>query len=283
MTPSLQRVVAAALEARYKLEVTETHARDSGIQVARSAAESGSEMVIAFGGDGLVNEVVNGMAGSDSLLAVIPGGTMNVFARNLGIPRDPLEAADRVLNMEAHQTRRIVLASANERLFTFACGCGFDAEAAAHVEDHRRTKRRFGEPYFYAAALTVFLRRYFARDPFLLVEGDFGRYDAVMAVGMNQSTYAYLAGRPIALGSEVQPADGLDAFILRKLRYAHLPAYITGALGVGSFGPEAAMKPAGGGFSVSSSSPFAVHVDGEPLDPADFMEMRASAGSVSVL
>src|SRR5207237_481444 len=88
---------------------TETHARDAGVEVARRAAGSGAELLIAFGGDGLVNEVVNGMAGSDATLAIIPGGTMNVFARNLGLPTNPTQAADHILRI-AGDTEEVVLA-----------------------------------------------------------------------------------------------------------------------------------------------------------------------------
>src|SRR2546421_11965215 len=83
VTPSLQHLMATALEARFKLGVTETHARDAGVEVARRAAGSGAELLIAFGGDGLVNEVVNGMAGGGAPPAVIPPGPTNGLAPQL--------------------------------------------------------------------------------------------------------------------------------------------------------------------------------------------------------
>src|SRR5260370_26835575 len=86
VTPSLQHLMATALEARFKLGVTETHARDAGVEVARRAVGSGAELLIAFGGDGLVNEVVNGMAGSDAPLGILPRGTLNIFPPAPGLP-----------------------------------------------------------------------------------------------------------------------------------------------------------------------------------------------------
>src|SRR4029077_6571495 len=142
VTASLQHLMATALEARFRLEVTETHARDAGVDVARRAVDDGAELLIAFGGDGLVNEGVNGMAGSDATLAIIPGGTMNVFARNLGIPTNPADAADHILRIAGDTApRRMSLVLTNDRSCPFACGCGFDAEAAARVESHRSAKR----------------------------------------------------------------------------------------------------------------------------------------------
>src|SRR5260370_70884 len=89
VTPSLQHLMATALEARFELGVTETHARDAGVEVARRAVDSGAELLIAFGGDGLVNEVVNGMAGSGATPPSIPRRPMNVFAPTLRVPPHP--------------------------------------------------------------------------------------------------------------------------------------------------------------------------------------------------
>src|SRR5687767_14779167 len=89
-----REVVISALKARFDIEGFSTTGRGSGIDVARKAAEEGAPLVIAFGGDGHVNEVANGVAGTDTTMAIVPGGTMNVFARSLGIGTDPMEAVN---------------------------------------------------------------------------------------------------------------------------------------------------------------------------------------------
>lgn len=283
-TPAMRRVVRAALEARFKLDVTETAARDAGIQVAREAAEAGNDFLIAFGGDGLVNEVVNGMAGSDAILAIIPGGTMNVFARNLGLPNDALEAADRILACAGRaEPQSVRLASADGRLFTFACGCGFDAEAAARVEARKEVKRRVGEPYFYAAAFATFLRSYLGRPPFLRCEGEFGVEEAVMAIASNGGPYAYLGGRPVRLGRRAPGAAGLDLFLLRRLQPWRVPTYAVGAFVSGRFGPGAVRVTSVERFTVAGREPFFIHVDGEPLERTSRVEVRPDAATLRVL
>jgi diacylglycerol kinase family enzyme len=283
VTPALSHVVRAALEAKYKLDTTQTHARDAGVDVARDAVASGAEVIVAFGGDGLINEVVNGIAGTGAALAIIPGGTMNVFARNLGIPNDPLEATDRLLHLpEGASARLVKVGLANDRYFTFACGCGFDAEAAGHVEEHRQTKRRFGEPYFYAAATATFLSSFISRDPFLHIEGDFDPIDGVLAIATNGGPYAYLARLSLKLGAGGEPGL-LDLFALEKMEPRRLPMYALGAFVTGDFGAGSHNLRGLESFTVSSQSPFGVHVDGEPLAPATRVECRAAAAEIPVL
>jgi len=283
VTPSLQHLMTTALEARFRLEVTETHARDAGVDVARRAVDDGAELLIAFGGDGLVNEVVNGMAGSDATLAIIPGGTMNVFARNLGIPTNPADAADHILGHAGHIVpRRLPLGLANDRYFTFACGCGFDAEAAGRVEAHRGAKRRYGEPYFYAAALATFAASYATRQPFLTCEGEFGVEEVVLAVALVSQTYAYLVGRPLRLTTGSAEPVGLNLFLLRRLSVVHLPRYAFGAL-TGRFGPGTLSLSGLDEFTISGEDPVAYHVDGETLAPASKVHIRLAPEDLKVL
>jgi diacylglycerol kinase (ATP) len=111
-----------------------TTAPGDGRKHAREAAEANYERVIAVGGDGTIWEVANGLAGSETVLAIIPGGTGDDCARNLGIPRDPLAAARLAL---AGQTRAIDLCeiqtAQGTSYYLNVAGCGFDADVAARV------------------------------------------------------------------------------------------------------------------------------------------------------
>jgi diacylglycerol kinase family enzyme len=154
----VRRSIVGTMRSRFRLETVYTHVRDSGIALARDAADAGSELVVAFGGDGLVNEVANGVAGTHAALGIIPGGTMNVFSRTLGIPQDPFDAIDNLERAVHQPARKVSLGRMNDRLFTFSAGCGFDAEAAEHVERYLHNKRRFGELFFYWSAFRVLAR-----------------------------------------------------------------------------------------------------------------------------
>ncbi|MEX2537356.1 MAG: acylglycerol kinase family protein, partial [Actinomycetota bacterium] len=96
VSPGSLRVAERALEATFQLERVTTNARGHAAALAREAVEAGAKTVIAYGGDGTVNEVVNGLLGSQDstevVLAVLPGGTTNVLARNLGFPNELVEA-----------------------------------------------------------------------------------------------------------------------------------------------------------------------------------------------
>ncbi|HEV2754857.1 MAG TPA: diacylglycerol kinase family protein [Actinomycetota bacterium] len=254
---------------RCRVEVYETPQRDAGIEIAAQAADAGAPAVIAFGGDGLVNEVANGVAGTATALAIVPGGTMNVFARALGIPPDPL-AAVAALSERWADVRTVPLGRMDGRYFTFSAGCGFDAEAAARVERDHRSKRTFGELFFYWSAFRVLASTYRHRNPSMIVRGPFGEVPVAMAIGCNAGPYAYFAGRAVDLAPEVSLEGGLDVFALKSMRIEALPFYAWRSVVSGDLvhHPDTFYASGLDGFEVSAAEPFARHVDGEPLEPA---------------
>src|SRR5919106_980709 len=140
VSPGSLRVAERALEATFELELVTTNARGHASALAREAVEAGAKTVIAFGGDGTVNEVINGLMGAgpstDVVLAVLPGGTTNVLARNLGFPNDLVEATAQLIQLvEQGEPRRLGLGRLSadgevgrlERDFAFAAGLVFDA------------------------------------------------------------------------------------------------------------------------------------------------------------
>ncbi len=276
--------VVAALGARFDLEAHSTTARDTGIALAAAAAEAGAELVIAFGGDGHVNEVANGVAGTASSLGIVPGGTMNVFARSLGIPTDPFAAIDHLIDALRRPERRVPLGVMDGRYFTFAAGCGFDAEAASRVERYVPSKRRLGEAFFYWSALRVLVGTHRHRSPWITLKGDFGEERVAMVVASNTGPYAYLLGRPIHLAPRVRLEGGIDLFALRRMKIEELPIYALGCVLAGDLTrlPGALYVHDQTWFELAGDRPFERHVDGEPLPPAMHARFSVAPGVLKV-
>jgi diacylglycerol kinase family enzyme len=267
LSPHLHEAVIDALREKFDLEAYSTTGRETAIGMAAEVAERGVPLVIAFGGDGHVNEVVNGVAGTDSALGLIPGGTMNVFARALELPLDPMRAVERLEKAATDPPRTVPLGRMDDRLFTFSAGCGFDAEAAERVERYVPVKRRMGELFFFWSAFRVLTGTYRHRNPSMELRGEFGNIPVAMAIACNAGPYAYLVGRPINLAPGVRLDAGLDVFALRKMRIEALPFYVWASVmsdGV-SRHPDAFYASDLERFEVVAQKPFARHVDGEPL------------------
>lgn len=155
-TPAGRDLLAHALESRVKLTVAHTDHRGHAIEIARAATGEGVDVLIVHGGDGTVNEVVNGIlehsggrAGADSApaVAVVPGGSANVFAQALGISPDPIEATNQLVDLlgeyrRGGQWRRIGLMDCGERWAVFTAGMGVDGAVVAAVEAQRAKGRK---------------------------------------------------------------------------------------------------------------------------------------------
>jgi diacylglycerol kinase family enzyme len=262
--------VVAALRARFDIEAYATTARDTGITLASKAVEAGAALVIAYGGDGHVNEVANGVAGTEASLGIVPGGTMDVFARALKVPLDPFKAIDRILALLPRERKTVSLGRMDERYFTFSAGCGFDAEAAERVERYVPAKRRFGQLFFYWSAFRVLASTYRHRAPAMNIKGDFGEVDVAMAIASNTGPYAYIGNRAVRIAPNVKLDAGIDVFALKTMRIEALPAYAWRCLVTGDLvrHPDAFYESNLDWFEVRADKPFHRHVDGEPLPAA---------------
>jgi diacylglycerol kinase family enzyme len=276
--------VIEALSEVFRLEIATTRARGGGIEPAHAASDSGVPLVIAFGGDGHVNEVANGVAGSASTLGIVPGGTMNVFARALGIPNDPMEAVKHLAEAVQREERLVHLGQMDDRYFTFSAGCGFDAEAAERVERDIPSKRRFGELFFYWSAFRVLAGTYRHRNPSMTVKGDFGEVPVAMAIACNAGPYAYLGGRAVTVAPEVDLDGGIDVFAMKKMRLEALPMYTWNSVFSGNLVShgDAFYESNLEEFDIVADKPFPRHVDGEPLDPATSTHFRIARNILRV-
>src|SRR5947209_13871672 len=117
----LKNLVIYALRGSYEVDAIDTEARDHATELCREAAREGYDVVVAFGGDGTVNEAANGLAGSDTPLSCLPGGRTNVYCRLLGIPTDVVDATEHLLQMaDDWRPRKVDVGLLNGRRFTFS-------------------------------------------------------------------------------------------------------------------------------------------------------------------
>ena len=141
----LKNLVVYALQGRFDVEAVSTQAQNHATEIGREAHDGGYDVVVAFGGDGTLNEVANGLAGTDVPVSVLPGGATNVVARTLGIPTDVVDATEHLIGLaDDFRTQRIDLGTVNGRHFVFACGMGLDATVVKRVDSHPRMKARMG-------------------------------------------------------------------------------------------------------------------------------------------
>src|SRR4051794_41691110 len=127
----LKNLVVYALQGALRGQTVATEAQNHATEIGREVRDHGYDVVVAFGGDGTLNEVANGLAGTDVPVSVLPGGSTNVVCRTLGIPNDVVDATEHLLGLaDDFRPRRVDLGLANGRHFVFACGAGLDATAA---------------------------------------------------------------------------------------------------------------------------------------------------------
>ena len=141
MSDRIKSLVVYALQGRYDVHAVDTKAKGHAIELCREAAHEGYDVVVAFGGDGTVNEAANGLAGSRTPLTCLPGGATNVYCRMIGIPIDVVDATEHLLGLaDDWRPRPVDLGAVNGRLFTFSAGAGLDASVVRRVDSHPRLK-----------------------------------------------------------------------------------------------------------------------------------------------
>ncbi|MFZ9320684.1 MAG: diacylglycerol/lipid kinase family protein, partial [Ilumatobacteraceae bacterium] len=142
------------LARHHSVQVVETNERGHATRFAQDAASRGVELVVAFGGDGTLNEVATGLAGSSTALMMLPGGSTNVFVRSLGAANDPIVALQQFSSgLDHNNIHPISLGRANGRYFCFHAGIGFDAAVVELVERRASLKRIIGQPLFGLATM----------------------------------------------------------------------------------------------------------------------------------
>ena len=227
-------VLVRALRSAVDLTVEYTTRRGHAAALTKAAAESGVDVVVTLGGDGTVNEAVNGLMTAHAAfaglsgppaqalpaLAVVPGGSTNVFARALGLPRDWADGTSVILDgLRDGRHRLIGLGRADDRYFTFAAGVGMDAAVVRRVEQARLRGHTSTPGLYLRATIGHFFSGEDRKTPPLTIErpGEPAELDLSTIIVQNTAPWTYLGDRAIHPNSAASFDRGLDVLALRRL------------------------------------------------------------------
>ena len=228
----LKNLVVYALQGRYEVEAVMTEAQNHATEIGLEARGGDYDLVVAFGGDGTLNEVANGLAGTDVPVTILPGGSTNVVARTLGIPNDVVDATEHLLGLaDRFEPRKIDLGIASGRRFVFSCGSGLDATAAMRVDQRPKLKAR-GGPYFYTwITVSSFYRSYLRNPVRMRFETGGGGSDGVTVLAQNSDPFTYFGRRPVRVCEDIAIDDGtLAVAVLRRAAQRDMAPIVTRVL-----------------------------------------------------
>jgi diacylglycerol kinase family enzyme len=292
----LKNLVVYALQGRFEVETILTEAQNHATEIGREVRDHGYDIVVAFGGDGTLNEVANGLAGTDVPVSVLPGGSTNVVCRTLGIPNDVVDATEHLLAMvDDWQPRRIDLGKADDRHFVFSCGAGIDATVVKRVDAHPRLKSATGPYYFTWAAVSAFYRSYLYNPVRLRVAVEGETVEGVTALAQNSDPFTYFASRPVRVCEDVAFGDGTLALgVLKRAAQRDMPTLIARIFSEQR--PAARHRQISHFAGIAEASiesisttrdgiarPFPIQVDGDYIGERTRVELKVEPGALTVV
>lgn len=286
-------VLARALRSEVDLEVVHTRRRGHAADLARKAASEGVGVLVALGGDGTVNEVVNGLLADGPsehvpALAVVPGGSTNVFARAVGLPRDPIEATGVMLEaLREKRTRSVGLGRADGRWFTFCAGLGLDAEVVRRVERARARGKTATKYLFLRSTVSQYFAGTDRSGPLITLKrpGADEVEQLSMVIVQNTSPWTYFGSRAVNACPDASFETGLDIMAMRAL---HLPSTLRTAAQIVSTNPDPRGRRVFGlhdleEFTLTSERPLAVQLDGDYIGERDTIVFRSEPDALRVV
>jgi diacylglycerol kinase family enzyme len=250
------------------------------VELAREAADA--DALIVFSGDGGFNEALNGVERNDLPLGFVPGGGTSVLPRALGLPRDPVEAAERLAEaLVQGRTRHISTGRVNGRRFAFNAGIGLDAEAVRRIDERGRSPdgKRPGDLAFVGALARMLFERRGRFDPALEIVG-YGR--AALVLVSNVNPYTFLKALAIQAAPEAVFEEGLDFLAPVSLTPRTLPPLLF-ALATGRPARNALRAHDLDRIVVRCDEPLPLQADGEDLGDVTEAIFEAERRSISVL
>ncbi|PZF95454.1 diacylglycerol/lipid kinase family protein [Micromonospora deserti] len=295
-------VLVRALRSEVDLSVRYTRRRGHATALAREAAEEGVDVVVTLGGDGTVNEVVNGLMSAQPptvptgatpaerlpALATVPGGSTNVFARALGLPREWPDGTSMILEgLRLGRHRTIGLGRADDRYFTFCAGFGVDAAVINRVERARRRGRVSTPALYFRSTVSQYFLGSDRRHPAISLErpGEPAEGELATVIIQNTAPWTYLGDREINPNPEASFDLGLDVFALRQLRVASTTRTVTQSFSrrPDPHGKQVLRLHDVAEFTLLSSRPQAFQLDGDYLGEREKVRFTSIPAALRVI
>jgi diacylglycerol kinase family enzyme len=280
----------SALVGDHDLTTVETTKRDDATGLARQAAEDGFEVVVVLGGDGTLNEAANGLAGTSTALAALPGGSTNVFARTIGMAHKATRAAPQLQAAlgRPESVRTFELGTVNGRHFLFHLGVGYDAEVVAQVERRASLKRKIGQAIFVYSSFSTYFKHYDHRRPSFALDFPDGTSveDGFFTICLNTNPYTYLGKRPLSVTPDTGPDRGLVTVTTRKLKVRTLLTLFGSAMGHGEIlrrNKNVDYHTDLKSLTVRGHKPFPHQVDGDYLGRTELLEVTHGEASIRLI
>ena len=293
----LKNLVVYALQGRFDVEAVSTQAQNHATEIGREAQDGGYDVVVAFGGDGTLNEVANGLAGSDLPVAILPGGSTNVVCRTLGMPNDVVDATEHLLTLaDDWQPRKIDLGIVDDRYFVFSCGVGLDASVVKRVDRNPTLKGNAG-PYYYSwAGISSFYRKYLLNPVRVRTTVDGAEpVEGITTIVQNSDPFTYFTTHPIRVCEGIAIDDGtLSIGVLKRAAQRDMPTLITRLFSESK--PAARHKQVVHFDDVThavvetaslakdgSVRPFPLQVDGDYIGERERIELRVAPSALTIV
>ncbi len=256
-----------------------TQGRGHATELAREA--SGADAIFVLSGDGGFNEVANGLDANAPVIGCIPGGGTSVFPRGLGLPRDPVRAAEQLVESFVEQrVRTISVGCVNGRRFLFNSGLLLDAELVRRIEAHRSQNGRPGDAAFVAMLFKLIAEHRGRFDPVIDVDG-VGR--AAFVFVANADPYTFLGSRPLHIVPDADLEAGLDVVAPERIRPHTVPSLLRYVL-TGKRPPSTIrMLHDADRIEMRCDVPLPLQTDGEDLGDVDEAVYEVERGALRVL
>lgn len=283
-TGGSHRTILHSLTRHHMIEAVWPQSASDARVIAADAVTAGFDGVIAMGGDGIVHQIAQSLVDTDVYLAVIPAGTTNVFARQIGLPSGPVRAA-RLLAGEMQVSSWPVLTVESPEVgrhhAVFTAGVGIDADVVAAAETEPYRKYRFGAVHYARTAVGLVWSDIRKRRPWIDLKADDRTARVVGMMAQFHGAYTYFGRFPIRF--EKAPPDPLSLLVIHRLAFRRLPALVR-HIATASLGRVPGIDVWGEveRFTVNTPEPVGIEMDGEVIGHASAAEFEFRPGALWV-